>query len=126
MNPLLRTVALCHILGVALSGCSTLTTAPAVTLERSIPINSEYANALTDTDRFQIRRLLTGAGICLPVGSIHMHSSNRATLDCGPIDAHPKRGRDLGYWIQVTVVRRNGAWSIERDSIRMTDRLWGA
>jgi hypothetical protein len=123
MSALLRTLASCHLLALALSGCSAVTTTQ-VTLDRSIPIDSKYTNALSDSDRLQIRRLLTGAGICLPIGSIEMHSISRATLGCGPIDAHPEKDRDLGYWIEVTVFRRDGAWFIERDSIRMTGRQW--
>ena len=121
----LRAIAFSHLIPLAFAGCSAVGTATPQTLD-GVPINSEYANALTPNDQLQIRRLLTSAGICLPVGSIDMHSADRATLDCGPIDAHPERHRDLGYWIQVTLLRRHGRWFIDRDSIHMTGRQWGA
>ena len=123
MTALLRTIVTCHFLALVLVGCSTVTPST-LTLDRSIPINTEYEYALTDSDRLQIQRLLAAAGICLPVGSITMHSADRATLDCGAIDAHPEKNRDLGHWIQVTVFRKHGRWFIDRDSIRMTERKW--
>ena len=47
MNALLRTIASCHFLALALAGCSTVATTTPVTLEWSIPINSEYAFSST-------------------------------------------------------------------------------
>ena len=80
---------------------------------------------MSERDQLQIRRLISTLGICEPISTIDMDSAHRATVNCGPIDAHPKKGRDLGHWIKVTVIRRHGRWFVDRPSIHMTERLWG-
>ena len=121
MTAVLPSISVCIVFAAALHACS------AVAADIRIPVvaDSRLKYSMTERDQLQIRRLISALGICQPISTIDMDAAHRATVNCGPIDAHPKKGRDLGHWIQVTLVRKHGRWSVDRSSIRMTERLWG-